>query len=177
MHIGNLFRLSYWLDPSALDHRAGTVMWLVIAAGLLWSSITLILAIRKRARHSAGIPFDIALAQVAAGLIAAAVALGRLYALAPLGLRAGWLIAGAIAAAPLAPRILRQVLRDGVLSDALAVMAFVRPAPSLQPWHPATIMAWLGLHLLGLAAVLSIARWPIWLAPVLLLLVLAPPRS
>jgi hypothetical protein len=167
MQLSHLLSLSYWLDASVLDQRAGPAMWLVVAAGLAWAAGGL--ALRRAGRLSRGA----AIAQIAAGGMAAAVAIGRLYAIPVLGLRAGWLIAGAVGATPALAAALRMALRDGVPGDALRALAFA--TGSGRPgWHPVTQLLWLALHLAGLAAVASAARLPLALAPILVVVILAP---
>jgi hypothetical protein len=165
MRIGNFFHLSYWLDSSVLAQPAGHAMWLGVAFGALWCAAGIVLVSR---RHWP----DIALAQAFAGALFGAVALGRLYSVPVLGLRVGWLIALGLAALPFVPRLLRQAVRDGLPLDGLRAAAFARPEP--RAWHPLTTLAWLGLHLLGSMAVLSIIKLPVWLAFVLIGLILAP---
>src|SRR5689334_14098382 len=105
MHISNLFRLSYWLDSSVLDQRAGNAMWLVVGIGLVWCMC------RPTAVARRPLPVAVATAPGLAGALVAGVAVGRLCALPVLGLRGGWLLASAAAVAPLAPRIIRQAVR------------------------------------------------------------------
>lgn len=166
MHIGNFFHLSYWLDSSVLAHPAGNAMWLVVGIGVLWCMAGIALSLRRYLKR------DIALAQIMAGALFGAVALGRLYSVPGLGLRIGWLIAFGLAAAPFGPRLLRQAFRDGLPADCLRAAAFARPEP--HAWSALTTLAWLGLHLLGSMAVLSIIKLPVWFAFVLIGLVLAP---
>ncbi|HEY3342255.1 MAG TPA: glycosyltransferase family 39 protein, partial [Anaerolineae bacterium] len=156
-------------DPSVLAHRAGNVMWFVVAFGVLWCGAGIALTLRRRVK------LDIALAQMLAGALFGAVALGRLYSVPGLGLRAGWLIAFALAAAPFAPRIVRQALRDGLPADCLRAAAFAQP--EAHAWSALSTLAWLGLHLLGSMAVLSIIKQPVWFALVILALILAPQIS
>ena len=172
MRIGNLLRLSYWLDPAVLDHRAGNLMWLVVAVGLAWAIAGILLVVRGRRVKS---PLDFALAQVVAGGLIAAVALGRLFAVPLLGLRIGWLLGATVAVAPLVPRLIRQAWQDDLAGDCLRAVAFAPRSPDdSRSWRPATVLAWLGLHLVGLAAVVNIIRLPIWIAPLLIGLTLAP---
>ena len=168
MRLSNLFSLSYWFDASVLDRPAGPAMWLVVAAGVMWllAGIVAVWRIRR-------VPRDMALAQVVAGLLIAAVAIGRLYAVPVLGLRVGWLLAGLVAVTPVVPRLLAQAYRDGLFGDCLRAMAF-SPVQKSAAWHPATMLAWLGLHAAGLAAVISVVRLPLLLAPLLMALLLAP---
>jgi hypothetical protein len=166
MRIGNFFHLSYWLDSSVLAHPAGNAMWLVVGIGVLWCAVGIMLTLRRHVKR------DIALAQIVAGALFSAVALGRLYSVPGLGLRIGWLIAFGLAAAPFVPRILRQAWRDGLPADCLRAASFAQPEP--HAWSALTTLAWLGLHLLGSMAVLSIIKQPVWFAFVLLGLVLAP---
>ncbi len=166
MRIGNFFHLSYWLDPSMLAHPAGNAMWLVVGIGVLWCAVGIVLTVRRRVKR------DIALAQILAGALFSAVALGRLYSVPGLGLRIGWLIAFGLAAAPFVPRLLRQALRDGLPADCLHAAAFAQPEE--HKWSALTTLAWLGLHLLGSMAVLSIIKLPVWFAPALLALILVP---
>src|SRR5690242_17201717 len=118
MHISNFFRLSYWLDPSVLDQRAGNAMWLVVGIGLVRFIAGIIVVARRR------LPVDIAMAQVMAGALVAGVAIGRLFAIPVLGLRAGWLLAIGLAVAPIAPRIILQAVRDGLVGDCLRALSF-----------------------------------------------------
>ena len=166
MRIGNFFHLSYWLDSSVLAHPADNAMWLVVGIGVLWCAVGIVLTLRRRVKR------DIALAQIVAGALFSAVALGRLYSVPGLGLRIGWLIAFGLAAAPFVPRILRQALRDGLPTDCLHAAAFA--PPEAHSWSALTMLAWLGLHLLGSMAVLSIIKQPVWFALVLIGLILAP---
>jgi hypothetical protein len=166
MRIGNFFHLSYWLDSSVLAQRAGNAMWLVVGIGALWCVAGLVLALRRRIKP------DIALAQILAGALFSAVALGRLYNVPGLGLRVGWLIALGIAVVPFIPRLLRQAIREGLPAGCLRSAAFA--PPEAHTWSALTTLAWLGLHLLGSMAVLSIIKLPVWFAFVLIGLVLAP---
>ena len=166
MRIGNFFHLSYWLDSSVLAHPAGNAMWLVVTIGVLWCAVGIVLTLRRRVKR------DIALAQIVAGALFSAVALGRLYSVPGLGLRIGWLIAFGLAAVPFVPRILRQALRDGLPTDCLHAAAFA--PPEAHSWSTLTTLAWLGLHLLGSMAVLSIIKQPVWFAFVLIGLILVP---
>ena len=166
MRIGNFFHLSYWLDSSVLAQRAGNAMWLVVGLGAVWCVAGLVLALRRRIKP------DIALAQILAGALFSAVALGRLYSVPGLGLRVGWLIGLGIAVVPFAPRLLRQAIREDLPAGCLRSAAFA--PPEAHTWSALTTLAWLGLHLLGSMAVLSIIKLPVWFAPVLLALILAP---
>lgn len=168
MQISNLFRLSYWLDPAALDRPASPLMWLLVASGALWA---LAAVIAWRARKA---PADVALAQAAAGALLAGVAIGRLHSIPILGLRAGWLLAGVIAAAPVAPRLVAQARRDGLFDTCLRVTAFLPPGSAQAAWQPMTMAAWAGLHLFGLTAVCAVARLPLALGPALFALTLMP---
>ena len=166
MRIGNFFHLSYWLDSSVLAHPAGNAMWLVVGIGVLWCAVGIVLTLRRHVKR------DIALAQIVAGALFSAVALGRLYSVPGLGLRIGWLITFGLAAAPFAPRILRQAVRDSLPTDCLRAAAFAQP--EAHSWSALSTLAWLGLHLLGSMVVLSIIKLPVWFAPALLALILAP---
>ncbi|MCL4506277.1 MAG: glycosyltransferase family 39 protein [Chloroflexi bacterium] len=177
MRISNLFRLTYWLDSSVLDHPAGSLMWLVVAAGLVWCAAGIAMSIR---RGRVTLPRDVTAAQIAAGLLVAAVGVGRLYQIPLLGLRIGWLIASIIAVAPLTPRLVRQALRDGIIGDCLAAMTLTRPPAAgylgqgaisradgggVPSWRLSTALSWLFFNLAGSAIVMAVLRLPLWYGP------------
>ncbi len=166
MRIGNLFHLSYWLDPSVIAQHAGTTMWLVVALGALWCGVGLVTAFGRRSSR------DVSLAQVLAGALVSAVALGRLYTIPVLGLRAGWLVAAAIAVFPIAVYALREAYRDGLAGDCLRAFAF--SSTQENHWSAVTSLTWLGLHLLSMLVVLSIMRLPEWLALIMFALLIVP---
>ncbi len=172
MEFGNLFRLSYWLDPTVLERPAGPFMWLLVAVGALWGLGAIVL---WRARPPLR---AVALAQAIAAALFAAVAIGRLYSIPLLGLRAGWLVAGLIGSAPVATRIAAQARRDGVFEACLRAMTFMtdmtQSRDSQSTWHRATMLAWAGLHLFGLTTVCAVARLPLALGPALCVALLAP---
>ncbi len=169
MQFGNLFRLSYWLDPAVLERPAGPLMWLLVALGALWALGAVVMWRAHRA------PRDVALAQVIAGALFAAVAIGRLYSIPMLGLRAGWLVAALIGSAPVIIRIAAQARRDGMFEACLRAMGFMTESRNAQSaWHPATMLAWAGLHLFGLTTVCAVARLPLALGPALCVALLAP---
>lgn len=203
MRISNLFKLSYWFDPTVLDQRAGGLMWLVVIAGLVWAAAGVFVFLRRTAATKS-IPRDVAIAQFAAGLIAGAVAVGRLFAIAPLGLRAGWLIAGLVAIGPFIPRVIWSALRDGVIGDAIAAMVFIRPSNRYainasrtqalhdsgdanilqtlgvrralrQPaWRFTTALLWLVVHGFCSMLLMAVLHLPLWYGPALAGLILLP---
>ncbi len=170
MQLSNLFSLSYWLDPSVVEQQAGPAMWLVVAAGLAWFGFGLVLA-----RRSPRVPRNVASAQMIAGLLAAAVAIGRLFAIPVLGLRVGL-------ADRRGDRSLRRSSpspRDKPGTTGCRATAPVPWHSSARPrqtadWRPGTTLAWLALHLIGLSAVMVVLRLPLWLGPALIAVILSP---
>ncbi len=194
MHINNLLKLSYWLDPTVLDERAGALMWLVVLAGLGYAAAGVFVFLKRNA-NTTHIPRDVAAVQALVGGVVAAVAIGRLFAIAPLGLRAGWLIAAFIAILPFIPRVIVGALRDDVIGDGIGAMVFNRPinrntvgalvysnnairfqvVREDQPaWRLTTSLLWIGLHLFGSLLVASALRQPLWYGPALVGLILSP---
>ena len=199
MHINNLLKLSYWLDPSVLNERAGAMMWLVVLIGLAWAACGAFAFLRRNAATQI-IPRDVALAQIPAGVIVVVVAVGRVFAIAPLGLRAGWLVAAIVAILPFIPRILIGALRDGAIGAGIDAMVFRRSSnryaigASRSPafyyynnahrfqsmredksaWRFTTIGLWLALHLVGSMLVMSTLRQPLWYGPALAAFILIP---
>ena len=137
-------------------------MWLVVALAMALGIAGFALARKKRARLTA-------ILWLMAGLTAAAVALGRIFAVPVLGWRAGWLLAGLIALAPVAVLAFRQSAQTGFLADIPRALAFLPPQAN-QPPSLLVVILWLALHLVGLAAVFSVIRVPISYAPLVVLI-------
>ena len=137
-------------------------MWLVVALAMALGIAGFALARKKRARLTA-------ILWLMAGLTAAAVALSRIFAVPVLGWRAGWLLAGLMALAPVAILAFRQSAQTGFLADIPRALAFLPPQAN-QPPSLLVVILWLALHLVGLAAVFSVIRVPISYAPLVVLI-------
>ncbi len=175
MNPSNFFHLAYWLDPTSNTQPASPHLWGVVLTGVIWAVLWLI-ALRRTDKGTA-------LTQVVAGLLLAAVGVGRILALPILGWRISWLMAAGVAILPFAWRWLRLAKDSQWLQQAAHMLAFV-PQPLKFPGNNASVplhmspwiilLPWLGLHLLGMAAVTSIHRWPLWLGWLLMGLTLLP---
>ena len=168
MQLTNLLRFDYWLDPSVTSQPAGRAMWLVVAVGLIGC---LVVGLLWRVRR---LPRDTMLAWITACGLIGLVALGRIFAAPVLGWRIGWLLAGIIALVPIARRLARHVREDGLVRDCLVAMAFARRHHVGLDWHPSTAIAWMLYNLLGLTIIFANISLPVWAAPWLLLVLLAP---
>lgn len=175
MNPSNFFHLAYWLDPASNTQPASPRLWWVVLAGVIWAVLWLI-ALRRTDKRTG-------LAQIAAGLLLAAVGVGRILALPILGWRIGWLMAAGVAILPFAWRWLRLAKDSQWLQQAAHMLAFAPPSLNfpgnnasvplrVSPWI--ILLPWLGLHLLGMAAVTSIHRWPLWLGWLLMGIMLLP---
>ena len=175
MNPSNFFHLAYWLDPASNTQPASPRLWWVVLAGVIWAVLWLI-ALRRTDKRTG-------LAQIAAGLLLAAVGVGRILALPILGWRIGWLMAVGVAILPFAWRWLCLAKDSQWLQQAAHMLAFAPPSLNfpgnnasvplrVSPWI--ILLPWLGLHLLGMAAVTSIHRWPLWLGWLLMGLMLLP---
>lgn len=142
-------------------------MWLVVALAMALGIAGFALARKKRARLTA-------ILWLMAGLTAAAVALGRIFAVPVLGWRVGWLLAGLMALAPVAVLAFHQSAQTGFLDDVPRALAFLPPQAN-QPPSLLVVILWLALHLVGLAAVFSVIRAPISYAPLVVLTLVALP--
>jgi hypothetical protein len=168
MQLTNLLRFDYWLDPSVTSQPAGRAMWLIVVAGLLGCSVVWLLWRTRR------LPRDAALAWVIASGLVGVVALGRIFAVPVLGWRVGWLLAGVLALAPVLGRLASHIRTDGLVRDCLDAMAFTGPRHRDFDWHPSTAIAWLLYNLFGLTILFANIALPLWAAPWLLLVLLAP---
>jgi len=167
MNPSNLLRLSYWFDPALTDAPAGPRMWLVVLAGLL--GCILVWVLRQRLGLSRGITASLVLA----GVLFAAVGLGRLFAVPVLGWRVGWLVALLVGAVPISLQQLHWAWRSGFANACLRTMAF-EPAESKTAVTPVFILFWLGVHIAGLGVVMAFNRWPWWGAALVLGAILLP---
>jgi hypothetical protein len=146
MNLSNLLRFDYWLDPAVTAQPAGRAMWIAFAAALA-ASVMLGLLRRRTEQENRGL----LAACAGAALVAAAVALGRIFQIPVLGWRIGWLAAGLIVVAAFVLRFAAVARVDGLVSTAIAALAF--DAVAARPWRPATHALWWIGHLLGMAIV------------------------
>jgi hypothetical protein len=168
MQLTNLLRFDYWLDPSVTSQPAGRAIWLLVVAGLIGCLVVWLLWRAKR------LPRETALAWVIASGLVGFVALGRILAVPVLGWRVGWLLAGVIALTPIIRRLAGHIREDALVRDCLDTMAFTKPHDRDFDWHPSTAIAWLLYNLLGLTILFANIALPLWIAPWLLLVLLAP---
>ena len=54
MHLNNLLRFDYWLDPSVINQPAGRAMWLAAAFGVLMAVLFSALIARKKLPRDMG---------------------------------------------------------------------------------------------------------------------------
>ena len=167
MNPSNLLRLSYWLD-TALTIPAGPRMWLLVVLGVIGAALVLVL--RKRLGFSRGVVRSLALS----GLIIAGVGLGRLFAVPVISWRIWWLAALLIGAVPLGLQQLRWAWRSGFVGTCIRNMAFARDASTDDASPLPFGLFWLGLHGLGLGALIAFNRWPWWSAALIGLAILLP---
>jgi hypothetical protein len=141
MNLSNLLRFDYWLDPAVTAQPAGQAMYAAFVLALVAAAVCVATA-RRRERATL-------LAFAAAAVIAALVALGRIFQVPVLGWRVGWLAAGLVAGGALVVRFAAAAREDGLVSAALAAFAFAR-APA-RPWRLPTHLLWWGGHVLMMA--------------------------
>ncbi len=164
MHLNNLLRFDYWLDPSVINQPAGRAMWLAAALGMLLAIVFATLTAGRKLPRDAGMAWTIA-----AGVFAA-VCVGRILQVPVLGWRIGWLIAAAIAVAPVVKRVAGHIAEDQIFRDCVDALAFA-PQRDKPDWHISTALTWVAFNAVGLAVVVANVNLPgVYALPLLLLL-------
>lgn len=166
MHLNNLLRFDYWLDPSVINQPAGRIMWLAAALSFGVALMMGFLTAKKK------IPRDLGLMWAIAAGVFAAVCMGRILQVPVLGWRIGWLAALVLALAPVVRRVAGHIAEDGLVRDCIDAMAFA-PQRDKPDWHFSTALAWLAFHAVALAVVVANINLPgVYALPLLALLLL-----
>lgn len=164
MHLNNLLRFDYWLDPSVINQPAGRAMWLAAALGAVIAIAIAALTARRK------LPRDLGIAWALAAGVFAAVCVGRIFQVPVLGWRIGWLVAVVIALVPVARRLAGHIAEDGLVRDCIDAMAFA-PLRNKPDWHLSTALAWVAFNAIALAVVVANINLPgVYALPGLLLL-------
>jgi hypothetical protein len=167
MHLNNLLRFDYWLDPSVINQPAGRVMWLAAALAVVMALVLAALTARKR------IPRDMGLLWTLAAGVFALVCMGRILQVPLIGWRIGWLIAAVIALVPIVRRVAGHIVEDTLVQDCIDALAFA-PVRDKADWHISTALAWVAFNAIALAVVVANINLPGVFALPLLLLLMAP---